>query len=875
VESLEAINPSTGNQLTSYVYGTTLTDSGVAASVLLRSVIYPDSTGVSDQVWIGYNRQAERADLTDQNGTNHLYDYDLLGRLTQDRVGTLGTGIDGAIRRIELAYEVRGLMSRITSSDSPSVGTGNTVNEVMFTYNNFGQSINTYQAHAGAVNLMTTPSVQMGYANGSANTIRPTSLTYPNGRQLSYNYGMSGSIDSSASRVASLIDSDGGSTHLADYSYLGLGSVVQQTSPQADLMFTLANITSGNDPDTGDIYTGLDRFGRVKDIRWRNTASNTDLSRVEYGYDRASNRTWRENPTDPNRNFDWKYGYDGAHRLKNGQRGTLNGTQTEITNPQFGQCWTLDETGNWERFKQANSGAAWTLEQSRTSNEVNEISEIDNTVGAPWAEPAYDAAGNMTTVPKPAEPTDSFAATYDAWNRLVKLTDGEEGPLAQENEYDGCGFRIVTKTYDETETLLETRHAYFTDGWQAVEERLDQSTTPDRQFVWGVRYIDDLVLRDRSVDSGTLNERLYALQDGNWNVTAVADATGTVQERYEYDPYGVASVLAPDFTARGVSDFEWETTYCGYRWDAGTGLFVVRNRFYHPVLGSWLTRDPIGYAAGDVNLLRYVGNSPLDMFDATGQIEFAPKGHHWLPWGVTKNNLNRLTSGGLSVALAYTSGELDHRHNFGEYGGVKHSDYNKYVEAELDKFYKKKGKRYLSGGDVFDFCNLLKDGKGADGKPHKYIGAFNDAIRKHRHAYINVNPARRGFRAPQTAENLRNTGNNLKSHARFKDYLIGLGVLAIFAKSLNTAANVKDVVEHEEFRKGIEALAKGELNTANKHFVGGSNENGVGGVVMIISTKVDVKAGLAFGKYYTDAIDILTSEVEATRSAISSCPTGN
>jgi len=97
----------------------------------------------------------------------------LLGRLTQDRVGTLGIGVDGAIRRIELAYEVRGLISRITSSDSPSVGSGNTVNEVMFTYNNFGQSINTYQAHAGAVNLMATPGVQMAYANGSANTIRP------------------------------------------------------------------------------------------------------------------------------------------------------------------------------------------------------------------------------------------------------------------------------------------------------------------------------------------------------------------------------------------------------------------------------------------------------------------------------------------------------------------------------------------------------------------------------------------------------------------------------------------------------------------------------------------------------------------------------
>jgi hypothetical protein len=37
----------------------------------------------------------------------------------------------------------------------------------------------------------------------------------------------------------------------------------------------------------------------------------------------------------------------------------------------------------------------------------------------------------------------------------------------------------------------------------------------DRQFTCGLRYIDDLVLRDRGV------ERKYALQDPNWNVVAV------------------------------------------------------------------------------------------------------------------------------------------------------------------------------------------------------------------------------------------------------------------------------------------------------------------------------------------------------------------
>jgi hypothetical protein len=53
-----------------------------------------------------------------------------------------------------------------------------------------------------------------------------------------------------------------------------------------------------------------------------------------------------------------------------------------------------------------------------------------------------------------------------------------------------------------------------------LEERLDSSTTADRVFLWGIRYIDDLVLRDRTTTS-TLDERRYAIQDANWNVVAL------------------------------------------------------------------------------------------------------------------------------------------------------------------------------------------------------------------------------------------------------------------------------------------------------------------------------------------------------------------
>jgi hypothetical protein len=91
--------------------------------------------------------------------------------------------------------------------------------------------------------------------------------------------------------------------------------------------------------------------------------------------------------------------------------------------------------------------------------------------------------------------------------------------------------------------LTSTRHHYYTDSWQVVEERLNTSLSADRQFVWGKRYVDDLVLRDRdTTGGGTLNERMYGMQDANWNLTVIADSSGNVQERYGYSDIVATSV---------------------------------------------------------------------------------------------------------------------------------------------------------------------------------------------------------------------------------------------------------------------------------------------------------------------------------------------
>jgi len=90
------------------------------------------------------------------------------------------------------------------------------------------------------------------------------------------------------------------------------------------------------------------------------------------------------------------------------------------------------------------------------------------------------SAMTETTTSQPQQ----LSASYDAWNRLVLISNGTQ--KISENVYDARGYRIRKDTYTSG-TLTEARHYYYTPGWQCVEERVGSVTTAERQFVWGLR----------------------------------------------------------------------------------------------------------------------------------------------------------------------------------------------------------------------------------------------------------------------------------------------------------------------------------------------------------------------------------------------------
>jgi YD repeat-containing protein len=219
---------------------------------------HSQSTSLKDTLTVNALEQTKTS--ADRIGSVHTLTYDVLGRLTSDAVTTLGSGVDGAVRRVEVAYDTQGNAYLFTNYDAATAG--NIVNQVQRTFNGLGQLTAEYQSHSGAVNTGSTPKAQYAYSemSGGANHSRLTSTTYPNGKVLTYSYS-SGLIDS-ISRLSSLSDTSG---TLESYDYLGLGTVVRRAHSQPGVDLTYIKQSGESNGDAGDQYTGLDRFDRVVD----------------------------------------------------------------------------------------------------------------------------------------------------------------------------------------------------------------------------------------------------------------------------------------------------------------------------------------------------------------------------------------------------------------------------------------------------------------------------------------------------------------------------------------------------------------------------------------------------------------------------------
>ena len=650
--TMQAVLPGSAHQTTKYEYGTSLVSgSSIASDDVLTRVSYPDKTtgdagtAAADRQTYTYNALGEPLTYTDQNGTSHAYAYDVLGRSTAD-AATVASGnpqaVDTAVLRLETAYNSQGLPYLFTSYDA--AGGGSVVNQVQDVYNGLGQLTTEYQAVSGAVNTSTTPKVQYAYTemSGGANHSRPTSLTYPDGRVVGYNYY--DALDAAVSRMDTLTEGYASSCigQIESSKFLGLGTAVTRSQQNGVVGLTYVKQSGEADGDAGDQYTGLDRFGRVVDQRWLKSATPapTATDRFQYGYDRDSDVLYKDNKVSSTfselyhansaASGDNAAAYDKLGRLGGFRRGTLSasgkngsgsfpattGLDTVSTlNTLAGsqKAWNLDALGNWGDTSGSGTVGVTTdgTTDSRTHNQRNQVTAVN--MGAP----TYNNNGDMTA----NEVARQLA--YDAWDRLVGVKD-VLGAAVESMGYDALGRRASESPAGGTATAL-----YYSKDWQVLEER--QAGAAKAQYVWSPLYVDALIERDRDADNNSatgssqnatgsftsgLEERLYAQQDANFNVTALTNTSGQVVERFAYDPYGADQVLDLGFSPT-TDAYDWVNRFQGGRLQTATGTYDFRNRVYSPTLGRWMQTDPAGYVDG-LNLYEALNGSPADNVDPLG-----------------------------------------------------------------------------------------------------------------------------------------------------------------------------------------------------------------------------------------------------------------
>jgi RHS repeat-associated protein len=114
----------------------------------------------------------------------------------------------------------------------------------------------------------------------------------------------------------------------------------------------------------------------------------------------------------------------------------------------------------------------------------------------------------------------------------------------------------------------------------------------------------------------------FFTRDHLGSVREMTDASGAIQARYDYDPYGRRTKISGSLDA----DFAFTGDY----YHAASGLYLTLYRAYDSDLGRWPNRDPI-QERGGLNLYAYVANNPVNKIDPLGLDEYDWDTGMWWP----------------------------------------------------------------------------------------------------------------------------------------------------------------------------------------------------------------------------------------------------
>jgi RHS repeat-associated protein len=512
-----------------------------------------------------YNAAGQRSALVDANGNRTIFTYDDRGRL-------LSLTFPGGNTE-STTYDI---MGRVLTSTN---GTGDTLQYLYDSRGRLSQltlpggTQETYSFSAdGLISSVTDARgvTQFEYHPTSRRLVR---VTEPDGRYIRYAYDAAGDRT-----LMAHVPNSGGPEEVTQYIYDALNRITDVTDPSGGITrYTydaVGNQTSIVRPNGTTTTLSYNNRNRVTAITHRNTVGTTLASEV-YTLDAAGNRTG-ESHADGSR---VEYSYDTTGKVTSERHFDAGNIITQSVN------YTYDAVGNLV----GRTGTLGTA--SFTYNANNQLVSGD---GITYA---YDDAGNLLSE------TDSTSGvtryTHDARGRLVTFQPPTGAPTTY--TYDFLGTRQSKSGPGGTVHFLVDRNNAT--GFSQVVRESDITGTTLRSYVYGAQLLSQN-------EGGALS---YYHTDSLGSVRLLTNAAGATTDTYGYSAYGQL------LTQSGTSTNPYR--FAGEQQDAESSLYYLRARYYNPVIGRFLSRDP--FAGDEENPLSlhkylYAHGNPVNLRDPSG-----------------------------------------------------------------------------------------------------------------------------------------------------------------------------------------------------------------------------------------------------------------
>jgi len=220
----------------------------------------------------------------------------------------------------------------------------------------------------------------------------------------------------------------------------------------------------------------------------------------------------------------------------------------------------------------------------------NLLTSVTNTVGgATVVGLQYDPQGNLSN-------KNGQGYTFDLGNRL-RTADNLVSYV-----YDGHGRRV------RDVTAAGSKYSLYN---QAGQLMYASDVRQSRQTYYISLNGSLLATREKNTATGAVVSR-FQHTDALGTPIAVTDAAKAIVETSEYEPYG-------RLTNRALTD---GPGYTGHVQDAATGLTYMQQRYYDPLIGRFLSADPVtAYSSPGANFNRYwyANNNPYKFTDPDGR----------------------------------------------------------------------------------------------------------------------------------------------------------------------------------------------------------------------------------------------------------------